>query len=223
MEAAPTHDYQLILEILRHHGEEIMKRINEKALMVVEEDEEGDDVPAPVDCANGMEVLASIFGFHRTLGTRDALLEPEITSQTRVGYTRPCEYLEKWSFVNLKLMPNRIHFCQLNTENSNGDYSTDQVHYFVVVHDKNPMLLQTFGGVPGITVKPILTEINSLITQILNCQQSVYRDLFEIPAEFSHLLEFDRASFQAVSLPLVYPSLKELNNFFSIYGLNYTN
>jgi hypothetical protein len=149
--------------------------------------------------------------------------------ETDVGSVKFCAVwyvIETQGAVNKVLEPGHIHFCQLNTKDSNGDYSSDQTHFFALVHDREITLLQVFGGVPGLTVKRVPDDINQIIRRLLNCDHALYEELFEIPEDredyqFSHLLNFDQTAFRAVSIPLTYPTLAQFNSFLALYGLNF--
>lgn len=219
-----------VCSILAKHGEQIMKTINKRALLISDDDFE----PVETDCREGLLVLASIFGFHRVSGTRDPILEPKVQRKIVFSGKLPpgphfCnidQYLEEKGVLNKRLEPGFIHFCQLNTKNSKGNYFSDQVHFFMIVYEQDRVtLLQAFGGVPGFTVKVIQEDINLLIKSILDCNHEVYKRLFEVPEDtennkFSDLLQFDQTSFRALSIPLALPSLDQLKQLLTLYNIS---
>ena len=127
--------------------------------------------------------------------------------------------LENSQQMELPLKPGMIYFCQLDTSKKGGSYLTDQVHYFVIIYDAEPILLQALGGVKGFTIK-LVSNINDAIVGVLRLKHQQYEELFSFPDDgFDHLFEFDNASFRYITLPLYYPILADLSKLLSYIDL----
>ena len=126
------------------------------------------------------------------------------------------EFILKHISNKLPIEKGFIYYFQVDTSNSKNDnYATDQVHYFTIIYDDNPVLIQTFGGISKILVKYFYRDINILLKELLNKNIETYRKMFELSEEFNYLLEFDNLDMIYIKQTIKYPTLKDLDNLIS--------
>lgn len=235
-------DLSDVLSVLDKNGDEILSQISLQTYNCLNEN---DQPEVFYSCYEGIDFLGSLFGLREKFGLYEQLehlaeckaefeKEPEesnltegeidkLLSEMRSEAKCTSSLLGKEGIPDLELNPGGIYFCQLNSKKSDGNYDTSQVHYFLFIYDHEPTLIQAFGGVKGFTVKRVRHNINDLIDEILNLNHEVYRNLFEVPDRFEHLLHFDKASFRAIGIPLVYPTLAKLDTLLKLIGLNFAS
>lgn len=231
-------DFLDVLLILGNYGDKILSAIS---LLTYNAFDEKNKPRIYYSCYEGIDFLGSLFNLKREFRLRDNLehldeyrkeyeedlkreADEEPTPEEPEEASLPesvTELIERYGIPNLNMRPGYMYFCQLDTSVIGGDYSTDQVHYFLFLYDENPLLLQAFGGIPGFTLKAVRSNINGLIKKILGFNHEVYRKLFEVQEKHEYLLHFDKASFRAVEMPLYYPNLSKLNYFLQLLNLDF--
>ncbi len=127
----------------------------------------------------------------------------------------------KYISNKLPIEKNYVYYFQIEISNSkNKYYLTDQVHFFVIVNDDNPTLIQTFGGVKKITVKNINIDVNEILNELLNLNHNVFKNLFDVPDDLDEILYFDEIEMIYVKQELKYPTLKRLDELIAPLSFN---
>lgn len=201
--------FREVLDILKIHGHEIMmafygdeQKAELKKSCTPEKWVTMEHELMYYSCYEGGEFLPTLFGLK--------------------GYNRYASF-EKLSNVDVPhLKQNHIYHCELHTGIAGDDgFGANQVHYFTIFYSDVVVLLQTYGGVDGILVKYVHSDINDILNEIMNGSGEDYRRLFEIPSDMEHVLDFDVVTLKYVKQPLMVPTLQDLDDLLQTKDLGF--
>jgi len=192
-----------VLGILWQHGHIIMENFAE----VQEQSTSGKFY----DCVFGNAFLTDLFTENRT-------------ENAKLYYFTFCKSLQAYN-NKTKIQPGFIYHFQLETELTAEEPSAfeSQVHFFTIIYDETPLLLQTLGGVEGILIKRIYGDINEILHDIVKENSETFARLFEVPPDLEDLTYYKIESMYYLKVPLYYPTLTDLDSILSKLGLDYAS
>jgi len=191
-------EFNIILDVLKKNGHKIMiKKYSCYKIMSKEEREEiKKENGYFYDCYEGQQFIGHLFN----LKDQDILSSILFNKYNDIIKYKLDEKLEK----------NYIYFFKITILNSkNNNYLTNQVHYFEYIYNDNPILIQSYGGIKGITIKNI-NNIDTILNNLFNLNHKTYKDTFDIPKYLDEILHFDNIEIIYIKKEIIYPTINKL-------------
>jgi hypothetical protein len=190
-----------VLGILWQHGDQIMTKYSQAI--------RSEDKCVWYDCLYGNSFLTKLFG--------------KTTAKRTINFMNKRRPQGAQEYTSITDIGAGIYHFRLETEllSETTDINSDQVHYFTIINDSKPLLLQTLGGVKGILIKRIYGDINMILTQLISANSDTFTKLFEVPPYLNELANYQFTSFSYYRQPLHYPTLTDLNRILEPLHLDY--
>ncbi len=92
-----------------------------------------------------------------------------------------------------------VYFCHIVfTCNAEEQYISEQQHPFCIIYDRLPLIIQSFGGVPGLSVRVIAGNLQELLGKIIDGDSETAIKFFDLPKD-NELVEAIASGFEVDS------------------------